>query len=198
MPDLPPLPDGSDSSDGLEEENEAKRPRSTSTTPRTGSARGVEPFKYDRLMGVASVGPSSEGMEDREGTDDEANPQNGVTTDHTPIPDLYSGVGEGSSGMGSASLLKVLNSNRVVRLEIPAACVSQGAIEILRTVSAVHEDDRASSWFSGHTFRNFFSAARPGILASVSWCHFIDLLLVWMATVANLSIGSLFCLAILF
>ena len=43
-------------------------------------------------------------MEDREGTDVEANPQNGVATDSTPLPDLYSGVGESSRGIGSASL----------------------------------------------------------------------------------------------
>ena len=54
-----------------------KRPRSTSTTPRSGSARGLEPYEYDRLMGAPSIGSSSEESGDGEGTDAEKNPQHG-------------------------------------------------------------------------------------------------------------------------
>ena len=67
LPDLPPMlaQGGVDtSSDDLEEEKDAvqepKRLRSTSTTPRSDSTRAREPFEYDRLMGVGSVGPSSD------------------------------------------------------------------------------------------------------------------------------------------
>ena len=43
------MPAEGDSSDELEDEKEAKRPRSTSTTPRSG--KGLEPYEYDKLMG---------------------------------------------------------------------------------------------------------------------------------------------------
>ena len=42
-----------------------------------------------------------------------------------------SGVGQSSRGVGSASPAEILNFGRVTRLEIPAACASQGAIELL-------------------------------------------------------------------
>ena len=58
LPDLPLLPQGGEPSDELEEEKDAKRPRSRSTIPRSG--KGLEPYEYDRLMGVHSVGSSSE------------------------------------------------------------------------------------------------------------------------------------------
>ena len=52
---LPPLQTGSDESDQFEEEKETKRPRSTSTTPK--SHRGLEPIEYDRLMEVPQLDP---------------------------------------------------------------------------------------------------------------------------------------------
>ena len=36
--------------------------------------RGLEPFEYDRIMGITSVAPSSEEVDDREVTDEEVNP----------------------------------------------------------------------------------------------------------------------------
>ena len=47
---------GDDGPSGNKEENDAKRPRSTSTTPK--SARGMDPDEYDRMMGISSVHPS--------------------------------------------------------------------------------------------------------------------------------------------
>ena len=132
LPDLLPLPLGSDSSDGLEEEKEAKRPRSTSTTPRSG--KGLEPYEYNRHMGATSVGSSSEEIGDDEGTEveeTENKPQAGVTNDSLPGHDSSSVVAEGSRGIGSASLLEVLGLSRIPRFEIPAACASQGAMDLL-------------------------------------------------------------------
>ena len=101
LPDLPSVPDGLDSSGGGEAENEVKRPRSISTSPRSGSARGLEPCEYDRWIFSEDIG-------DGEGTD-------------VSLMVLR----ESSRGMGSASFLQVLNSNRMARLEILAACASQ-------------------------------------------------------------------------
>ena len=54
------------SSDG-EADKEATRPRSTPTTPKSG--RGLDPFEYDRLIGVNSAeSTSGEGL-DGEQTD---------------------------------------------------------------------------------------------------------------------------------
>ena len=47
------------------------------------------------------------------------------------MPESSSGVGESSRGIGSASLLEVLNRGRIHGLEIPAACASHGAAELL-------------------------------------------------------------------
>ena len=47
--------DDGDGPSGSEEENEAKRLHSPSTTPR--SARGTDPDDYDRIMGTPSVQP---------------------------------------------------------------------------------------------------------------------------------------------
>ena len=55
LPILPEYLRGDDGPSGNEEENDAKRPRSTSTTPK--SARGTD-AEYDRCMGVSSVNPS--------------------------------------------------------------------------------------------------------------------------------------------
>ena len=55
LPDLPPISAGDDSSDTLEDEKEVERPRSTSTTPKSGS--GLEPHECDRLMGLTQLDP---------------------------------------------------------------------------------------------------------------------------------------------
>ena len=60
LPDLPPLPHGDESSDELDEEKDARRLRSTSTTPRSKPLRTRDPFDYDRIMGMNSARPSSE------------------------------------------------------------------------------------------------------------------------------------------
>ena len=55
----PSLPDHLiDGPSGDEKENKAKRPRSTSTTPKSG--RGMDPDEHDGLMGTNSVDLSSE------------------------------------------------------------------------------------------------------------------------------------------
>ena len=64
--------------------------------------------KKGRLMGVPSVGSTSGEERDGENTDpEEANL--GVTDDLTQRPDSISGAVEGSRGIGSASLLEVLD-----------------------------------------------------------------------------------------
>ena len=110
LPDLPRRPDDSDVSRGCEAEKEAKRPRSTSTTPK--SVRGLEPYEYDRLMGVPSVGSTSGEERVGEATDPE-NPNTGVADDFAQRPDSSSVAVEGSRGIGSASSLEVLNRNRI-------------------------------------------------------------------------------------
>ena len=50
-----------------------------------------------------------------------------------PRFDPYSGAGEGSRGYGSASLLEVLQTQRVARTEFPAERAFQSAIELLQT-----------------------------------------------------------------
>ena len=154
LPDLPPLPGGSDSSDGLDEEEEAKKLRSTSTTPRSNSARGLEPFEYDGLMGINSVGPSSEGFDDWEATNEEANRPNKPLTSSTPRSGLDSGVGKSSRGFGSASLLEVLNTQRAAHLEFPATCTSQGATERLRIEQKPQQVESSSS--SSNLYQGFF------------------------------------------
>ena len=103
LPDLPPRPAVDDSSDDCGEEKEVNRPRSTSTTP--GSGKGLEPFKYDKLMGIPLVGSSSEDVCDGSETETEVvdnREQPGVTSDLHAKPDSSSGVGESSRGIGSA------------------------------------------------------------------------------------------------
>ena len=75
-----------------EEENEAKRPRSTSTTPKSG--KGMHPDECDRLMGITSVDLSAEedGFGDGELTDTE-NPIRGVADDSTTPVDSHPGSG---------------------------------------------------------------------------------------------------------
>ena len=130
LPELPPLPRGSDSSGDLEEEKgEAKHLRSTPTTPRSESLRANDPFEYDQIVGINAVGPSktSEEGDAQEATDEEGSQPNKPLQGATPRLDPYSGVGEGSRGYGS--LLEVLNTQRIARLELCAACASQVAIE---------------------------------------------------------------------
>ena len=50
-PVLPEYLRGDDGPSGNEEENGAKRPRSTSTTPK--SARGIDADEYDSKMGIS-------------------------------------------------------------------------------------------------------------------------------------------------
>ena len=71
LADLPPLPSGLEtSSDDLEKsKGEAKRLRSTSTTTRCEPLRARDPFEYDQMMGINSVGPSSEKGDEPELTD---------------------------------------------------------------------------------------------------------------------------------
>ena len=73
------------SSDKLDEEKgveqETKRLRSTSTTPRNDSVIAREPFKYDRLMGIVSAGPSFEEGDEMGVTDGEdSKPQKSLKT----------------------------------------------------------------------------------------------------------------------
>ena len=94
------LLDGGPSGD--EEENVAKRPCSTSTTPKSG--KGVDPDEYGRLMGITSV----------------KNPIGGVAKDSaTPIDSSGSGIRPGadkdSRGYGRTNLAAL------------AACALQGA-----------------------------------------------------------------------
>ena len=117
------------SSDDLDEETgfeqEPKRSRSTSTSPRCGSAIPREPFEHDRLMGIGSVGPSPEEGDEMGLTDGkDLEPQKSLQ-DCIPRSGLNSGVGESSRGCGSASLLEVLKTRRIAQVEIPAACASE-------------------------------------------------------------------------
>ena len=66
-------------------------------------------------------------------TDEEGGQSNKPLEGSTLRLDPYSGVGEGSRGYGSASRLEVLKTQRIARLELPATCASQAAIEFLRT-----------------------------------------------------------------
>ena len=80
---------------GGEVDNEAKRPRSTSMTPKSG--RGMGPNERDRLMGINSVDFSpdeEEGFGDGELTDTE-NPIGRVADDSETS---HSGVGSGLGG----------------------------------------------------------------------------------------------------
>ena len=91
----PPLPPehlrGDDGPSGSEEESEAKRPQSASTTPKSG--RGVNPDEYDRLMGISSVNPSEEDrLGDGEVTDTEGM-EEGVANDSIASTPIISGSG---------------------------------------------------------------------------------------------------------
>ena len=139
LPALPPmaglgslhtLSDELDEEKGVEQE--AKRPRSTSTTPRSESAKAREPNEYDRPLGSGSVGPSSDEGDELGLTDGEDSDPHRSLEGYLPRLDLNSGVGASSRGCGSAGLLEALQSRQVAPLDIPAACASQGPIEFLR------------------------------------------------------------------
>ena len=87
-------------------------------------------------MGINSV------WGDREVTDEEVNQPNNPLTGSTLrfVPD--SGVGESLRGFGSASLLEVLNTQRIAHLELPAACATQVAIEFLRSEQNPQQETR--------------------------------------------------------
>ena len=123
-----------DSPSGDEKESEAKRPRSTWTTPKSGRAKN--PDEYDHLMGISSVDlfDKEDGFGDGELTDTQEHDEE-VANDLRDTIDYQSGYGNCPGvagdlrGYGSAGLAEVLNS--MPNLTAPAACASQGAIEIL-------------------------------------------------------------------
>ena len=138
-PVLPEYLRGGDGPSGNEEENDAKRLRSTSTTPK--SARGMDPDEYDCMMGIPSVHPSEgDRFGDGDVTDTEKMGQ-GVADDSTASTPIVSGLGTcpgldlDSRGCGSASLMKCLDRNlsRVSSLAAPAACASEQAAEYFRS-----------------------------------------------------------------
>ena len=92
----PPIPeylkgDDEDGTSGSEEEKDAKRLRSTSTTPRSG--RGTDPDDYDRVMGISSAQPSEIGrFGDGNVTDVEGIDQ-GVANDSEVSTPLTSNLG---------------------------------------------------------------------------------------------------------
>ena len=126
------MPDHLDGSSEGMVENNAKRPRSTSATPKSG--KRPNPDERNRLMAIDSVGPTSE--EDRYGdgelTDNEVS-RIRVADDSATSIDSHSGIGScpgvvaGSRGFGSAILAKILS--RIPGFDAPAACASQGAAE---------------------------------------------------------------------
>ena len=131
---LPWMPGYLRDSSGDEAENEAQRPCSTSTTPKSG--RGMGPDECDRLMGIGAVDFSADekGFGDGDLTDTE-NPAGRVADDsETPI-ESHSGIGsclgvaDSSRACGSASLMEIFS--RLPKLNAPAACASQGAAEVL-------------------------------------------------------------------
>ena len=90
-PILPEYLKGDDGPSGDDEENDAKRRRSTSTSPK--SARGMDPDEYDRLMRISSVKPSEE---DRFGDGDVTDTEEmaeGVANDSTTSAPIHSGSG---------------------------------------------------------------------------------------------------------
>ena len=129
--------DDGDQPDGSEEDNDAKRLRSTSTTPR--SARGMDLDEYDRVMGISSAQPPER---DRFGDGSVTHTEKieqGVANDSTASTPIVSGLGNcpaglDSRGYGSASLTECLDRlSRVPNLAAPAACASEGAVEYFRS-----------------------------------------------------------------
>ena len=101
----------------VEEEKDAKHQRSASTTPR--STMGTLPCKYDRVMGVASVGsqesvrfgeendPETEDVQDTVAHNREDLDQTHEDRRHTHH-DVNPGIGEFHGGFGSASFRECL------------------------------------------------------------------------------------------
>ena len=129
--------------------------------------RTKDPFDYDKIMGIYSVGPFFEEGDERELTDVDSQPSKPLKGS---VPRLDSdtgvggiGVGEGSRGYGSASFLEVLRTQRATRLEIPAACASQGALEFLRTeqsprqVMSPHSSSNLPQSFFGTYYSGTFN-----------------------------------------
>ena len=105
-------------------EEDAKRPRSTSTTPK--SSKGLQPDECDRLMGIGSVESSS--GEDRDGdgelTESEI-PTVEVTDDLSTKIDSCPSAVESSKCEFSRSP----HWNRMPNQDSPAICPSQGLTE---------------------------------------------------------------------
>ena len=136
---LPRLLDHMGAEDGLscsEEEKDAKRQRSASTTP--SSTMGTLPYEYDRVIGVASVGSQeSERFGERsdpeaEDTPDtvahnreEVNQNQEGEVDHR---DVTPGVGKLHGGFGSASLRECLNIVTQSTNNPSAPCHTEGSV----------------------------------------------------------------------
>ena len=114
LPDLPPLPRGDDSSDGLE-----KRRRSDQSLLllHLGGALGRERSPSNTIVSweLRQLGLSSEELEDRVRTDIKEDLQNGVAHDCTPI-------------LTFALVLGKLEENRLESLELQWDCSSRSLL----------------------------------------------------------------------
>ena len=122
MPEYLTRDDG-DGPSGSEEENDAKRLRSTPATPR--SARGMDPGECDRILGVSSAQPPEKDRFGDGSAADTEEIEQGVANDPTASTPIVSGLGNcagadlDSRGYGSASLTECLN--RLSGVSSPAA-----------------------------------------------------------------------------
>ena len=128
---LPSLPDhlrtDVDGPSCSDEEEGAKRLRSTSTTPR--SARGTEPDEHDRIMGVNSVGCRETIRFGEENVPDLNETQKHVEDELHDDANL--GVDETLGGYGSASLIECLGRfGAQPNTSTPATCPSEGGQEV--------------------------------------------------------------------
>ena len=130
-----------------DEENEAKRPRS-STTPKSG--KGRDPDGCNRLMGITSVDYSSE--ENGFGDGELINTENAIggvaNNSKTPVNShsgsgIRPGVDKDSRRYGSATFVEIFNS--LPNLAASSACAYQGATEFLRAQSNPQQNARFSS-----------------------------------------------------
>ena len=100
------------SSDDLGEERideqEPKRLRSTSTTPRSESARAWAPHDYDNIMGIGPVSTLSDEETDSERADLEGSDDNKSLEGSPQMVPNPSGVDESLKGHGSASFEEAL------------------------------------------------------------------------------------------
>ena len=116
-----------------EEEKDAKRQRSASTTPRSGTL----PYEYDKVTGVASVG-SHESVRFGEGNDPEVDNTADTVAHHQEEEmnenqrgevgqsDVTPGVGNTHGGFGSASFRDCLNLATQSTNVTSAPCHSEG------------------------------------------------------------------------